>query len=66
MKKKLIFSFMLACMALFVYHGATFGGITGKVAGVIKDAATGDQLPAVNVVIEGTTLGGATDNEGHY
>jgi len=66
MKRKLILSFMLACIALFVYHGVTLAGITGKIAGVIKDAATGEPLPAVNVVIEGTTLGGATDNEGHY
>ena len=62
MKKKLLFSLMLAFIALFVYHGATMGGITGKIAGVIIDAATGEPLPAVNVVIEGTTLGGATDN----
>jgi len=66
MKNKLLFSLMLVCVALFAYHGATFGGITGKVAGVITDAASGEPLPAVNVVIEGTTLGGATDNEGHY
>jgi len=66
MKRKLIFSFMLVCVALFVYHGATLAGITGKISGIIKDAATGEPLPAVNVVIEGTTLGGATDNEGHY
>jgi len=66
MKNKLLFSVMLVCLALFIYHGATLAGITGKVAGVIKDASTGEPLPAVNVVIEGTTLGGATDNEGHY
>jgi len=66
MKNKLLFSLMLVCVALFVYHGAALGGITGKVAGVIKDAASGEPLPAVNVVIEGTTLGGATDNEGYY
>jgi len=66
MKKKLLFSFMLVCVALFIYQGATLAGITGKISGVIKDATTGEPLPAVNIVIEGTTLGGATDNEGHY
>jgi len=66
MKKKLIFSLMLTCIALFVYQGVTLAGITGKIAGIITDAATGEPLPAVNIVIEGTTLGGATDNEGHY
>ena len=66
MKRKLIFTFMLVCITLFVYQGATLAGITGKIAGVIKDAATGEPLPAVNVVIEGTTLGGATDADGSY
>jgi len=66
MKKKLIFSLMLVCIALFVYNGASIAGITGKIAGVIKDAATGEPLPAVNVVIEGTTLGAATDADGSY
>jgi len=66
MKNKLLFSLMLVCAFLFVHQGATLGGITGKVAGIITDASTGEPLPAVNVVIEGTTLGGATDNEGHY
>jgi len=66
MKKKLLISLMLALIALFVYQEATLAGITGKIAGVIKDAATGEPLPAVNIIIEGTTLGGATDNEGHY
>jgi len=66
MKNKLIFSLMLVCVALFVYQGVTLAGITGKISGVITDASTGEPLPAVNVVIEGTTLGGATDNEGHF
>ncbi len=66
MRKKLLFSFMLVCVALFVYHGTTSAGVTGKIAGIITDASTGEPMPAVNVVIEGTTLGGATDNEGHY
>ncbi len=66
MKKRLLFSLMLVCAALFVYSGVTSAGITGKVAGIITDAASGEPMPAVNIVIEGTTLGGATDNEGHY
>jgi len=66
MKNKLLFSLMLVCVALFVYHGSALAGITGKVAGVVTDAATGEPLPAVNIVIEGTTLGAATDADGHY
>lgn len=38
----------------------------GKIAGKVTDAATGEPLPGVNVVIAGTTLGSATDAEGDY
>ncbi|MFW5973166.1 MAG: carboxypeptidase-like regulatory domain-containing protein, partial [Bacteroidota bacterium] len=39
---------------------------TGKVAGRVVDAATQEPLPGVNVVIEGSTLGSATDANGRY
>ncbi|WP_243663569.1 carboxypeptidase-like regulatory domain-containing protein [Rhodothermus marinus] len=38
----------------------------GRIAGVVTDAATGDPLPGVNVTIEGTTLGAASDIDGQY
>lgn len=41
-------------------------GPTGKIAGLIKDKATGDPLIGVNIVVEGTTMGAATDIEGRY
>lgn len=41
-------------------------GTTGKVAGRVKDSSTGEPLIGVNVVLEGTTLGAATDAEGYY
>ena len=43
-----------------------FGGVTGKIAGRVTDARTGEELPGVNIVIEGTTLGAATDFDGYY
>lgn len=39
---------------------------TGKVTGTVTDAATGEGLPFVNVMIEGTTQGAATDIDGVY
>ena len=39
---------------------------TGKIAGVVTDADTGETLPGAAVVIEGTTLGGASDIDGNY
>ena len=39
---------------------------TGKIAGTVIDAATGDPLPGVNVLIDGTTQGTATNFDGEY
>ncbi len=39
---------------------------TGKIAGKVTDAQTGESLPGVNVVLEGTTMGAATNLDGNY
>ncbi|MBN2090478.1 TonB-dependent receptor, partial [candidate division KSB1 bacterium] len=41
-------------------------GITGKISGFVKDQETGDPLPGVNVIIQETTMGAATDVNGFY
>ncbi len=46
--------------------GAAWAGTTGKLAGRVIDQETGEPLPGVNVIVEGTTLGAATDLEGNY
>lgn len=43
-----------------------FAGITGKISGVVTDAETGQALPGANVLVDGTSLGAATDLEGYY
>ncbi len=43
-----------------------FAGTTGKLAGMVKDKTTGEPLAGVNVIIQGTLLGAATDLEGRY
>ncbi len=43
-----------------------YGGTTGKIAGVVKDASTGEPLSGANVVIEGTSSGAAADPDGQY
>jgi outer membrane receptor protein involved in Fe transport len=40
--------------------------ITGKIAGRVTDTNTGEALPYVNVVIDGTSVGAATDLDGYY
>lgn len=41
-------------------------GVTGKIVGKVTDAETGQPLPGVNVVVEGTALGAAADTQGDY
>ncbi len=41
-------------------------GTTGKIAGTITDAKTKEKLIGVNVVIEGTTLGAASNIDGYF
>ena len=42
-----------------------FGGVTGKIQGRIVDK-NGMSLPGVNVLLEGTNRGAATDSKGYY
>lgn len=60
MKKALVVGVVLLLASI------AFAGITGKIAGRVIDKETGEPLPAVNVIIEGTTLGAATDANGDY
>ncbi|MCK4578813.1 MAG: TonB-dependent receptor [Candidatus Marinimicrobia bacterium] len=41
-------------------------GITGKLAGRVTDASTGDPLIGVNVSVEQSLMGAATDMDGYY
>ncbi len=52
--------------AFLLCTGQVFGGTTGKIAGRVTDAETGEPLPAVNVIVVGTNRGAATDINGYY
>ncbi len=51
---------------LFILIAPAMGAVTGKIAGVVKDRATGEPLPGVNIVIVGTNQGASTDIDGEY
>ncbi len=51
---------------LMLLGGPAAAQTTGKIAGRVVDAATGEPLPGVNVLIEGTTQGTATNIDGEY
>jgi outer membrane receptor protein involved in Fe transport len=58
--------FYILIMVQFIFAGQLLAGITGKIAGVVKDGESGMPLPGVNVIIEGTSMGAATELRGEY
>ena len=63
-KTRLVILLLLA--GVLTFSGVVFAGTTGKIAGKVVDKETGETLPGVNVIIEGTGLGASTDLEGRY
>ena len=60
------FSRLLLVLVLAGLAPAALAQTTGKISGRVTDATTGETLPGVNVLIEGTTLGASTDFDGDY
>ncbi|MFI5236408.1 MAG: carboxypeptidase-like regulatory domain-containing protein [Ignavibacteriales bacterium] len=59
-------SFKIFLSLLLTAYQIIFAGTTGRLAGRITDATTGEPLPFVNVIIMETTLGAASDIDGYY
>ncbi|MCK5033455.1 MAG: carboxypeptidase-like regulatory domain-containing protein, partial [Calditrichia bacterium] len=59
---------ILSILLIFFVMFSSFllAGTTGKIAGLITDASTGEPLPGVNITVEETFLGAATDLDGYY
>jgi hypothetical protein len=57
---------MIVIVVCLVSAHLALAATNGKIAGRVIDKDTGDPLPAVNVVVEGTTLGATTDLDGRY
>ncbi len=51
---------------LLFIPAVVISGTTGKIAGTVVDAESGDPLPGANVVIEGTSLGAAANLDGEF
>ncbi|OYD17508.1 hypothetical protein CH333_00695, partial [candidate division WOR-3 bacterium JGI_Cruoil_03_44_89] len=58
MKKVILF--------LLIFSTGVYAGVTGKLAGEIVDAETGQPLPNVNIFIPDTRFGAATGVYGEY
>ncbi|HIN27000.1 MAG TPA: TonB-dependent receptor [Candidatus Marinimicrobia bacterium] len=51
---------------LCVLAGTLFAGQTGKIAGRVIDSQSGEALAGCNVLVQGTSMGAATDANGEY
>ncbi len=51
---------------LFISAHTVFAQSTGTIRGTVTDNSNGQPLPLVNVLIQGTTVGAATDDAGTY
>ncbi len=55
----------LLILILFVVPVFVFAQ-TGNIQGRVVDESTGEGIPGANVIVEGTTLGAATDSDGNF
>lgn len=62
---KLVRVVVRACVLLTLIVTWSYGQ-SGKISGTVTDAETGDPLPGVNVVVEGTSQGATTNAGGFY
>ncbi|MCK4446233.1 MAG: carboxypeptidase regulatory-like domain-containing protein, partial [Candidatus Marinimicrobia bacterium] len=62
MRKILVTTFCLFLFSVIF----VFAGTTGKISGRVVDSSTGEPLVGVNIVVEGTTMGAATDIDGYF
>lgn len=63
---KIIFSVKILILFVMFFSSIIEAGTTGKIKGRIVDDKTGEPLIGVNVMIDGTMLGAATDLDGFY
>jgi outer membrane receptor protein involved in Fe transport len=57
---------ILSILMLLLSAALLFGGTTGKITGVVTDAETGEALPGVNVVVQGSAYGSITGLDGRF
>lgn len=58
--------FLVGFLITILFAALASAEVTGKIAGTVKDTQTGEGLPGVNVLIEGTMIGAVTNPDGYY
>lgn len=59
-------SLLKAVLICSLLCASVYAGVTGKISGQILDSETGEPLIGVNVIVDGTYYGAASDIEGRY
>jgi outer membrane receptor protein involved in Fe transport len=65
MMKTLKFSSIMF-LSMMILLDVLFAGNTGKKSGIVTDKQTGEPVAGANVLLQGTSLGAATDAEGYF
>ncbi|MBN2105601.1 TonB-dependent receptor [bacterium] len=65
-KRGLTICYFGLALLMLMNIGMGYGAVTGKIMGVVTDARENVPLPGANVMIQGTSLGAATDVNGQY
>ncbi len=63
---RIVTRFATGVLCCALGFSALWAGSTGKISGTVRDSRTKEPLPGVNVVVQGTALGAATDVNGRY
>jgi len=58
--------YLVIILFLILLFSLNLGASTGKIAGHVTDGETGEAIAGANVVVQGTSLGAATDMNGYY
>jgi len=56
----------IAALLTTIIASAVLGATVGSIRGTVTDAKSGDPLIAVNIILDGTSMGGITDETGYY
>lgn len=64
--ERVLFIIFITTMLLTICFITAEAGVTGKIVGKVMDLNTNRPLPSANIIIEGTTMGAASDPTGYY
>ncbi len=64
--KKFLPSLVLCSLLLSSALSPVFGGVTGKIAGKVSDSESKEALIGITIMIQGTSIGAATNTDGFY